>query len=183
MRFSRAVQATFALSLLALGVAGARKQDPPKTPQLIPAPIRIQPGTLRPAPPLWGFADLHTHPASHLGFGDRGGGGIMGGMFWGKPGMGLDSSMATLNSDMPPCAVDSHYGEETSDAVRKETRKEIIKTIDGIHGSPHGPNGAPSFRDWPHSQSLLHQQMHISAIKRAYDGGLRLMVASVTDAQ
>jgi hypothetical protein len=32
---------------------------------------------------LWGYADLHVHPASHLAFGSAGG---MGGAMWGYPG-------------------------------------------------------------------------------------------------
>ena len=186
MRISFAAKATCALSILSLGGVYARSQEPvrPGIPPIRPGlPDRIRPGQLKPIPAadkLWGFADLHAHPASHMSFGanERGDGGI----FWGKPGMGADSGTATILGDMPPCATDSHYGFD-EDPVRKGTRRTVITMLDALYGASHGPNGSPSFRDWPHSQSLVHQQMHISAIKRAYDGGLRLMVASTTDAQ
>lgn len=151
-------------------------QRPPTTSQL----PGIRPGQLRPLakPALWGWAELHAHPASHAGFGanDRGEGGI----FWGKPGLGLAG--ANPVADMPPCPADSHYGFD-EDVVRKETRKEIIKILDGLTGWAHGPNGGGTFRNWPHAQSLIHQQMHVTSVKRAYDGGCRLMIASVTDSQ
>ncbi len=127
---------------------------------------------------LWGFAELHAHPASHIGFGADAKGD--GGIFWGKPGVGLNG--ANPVADMPACNADSHYGFD-EDPVRKETRKVIIKTLDGLTGFDHGANGGANFGSWPSSQSLIHQQMHITSIRRAYDGGLRFMVASVTDSQ
>ncbi len=49
--------------------------------------VTIATGQTQPRPPitipkrLWGWADLHTHPASHLSFGNDEDGN--GGMFWG----------------------------------------------------------------------------------------------------
>lgn len=103
-----------------------------------------------------------------------------GGLFWGKPGLGLAG--ANPVADMPICSVDSHYGFD-EDPVRKETRKAIIKTLDGLTGWIHGPNGAGAFSNWPNAQSIIHQQMHVTSIRRAYDGGMRLMIASTTDSQ
>lgn len=125
---------------------------------------------------LWGWADLHAHPAAHMSFGANTSG--EGGIFWGKPGMAFATSNPDV--DMPICATDSHYGFDT-DPVRKETRRTVIRTLDGLTGWSHGASGSPSFANWPNSQSLNHQQMHIQAIRRAYDGGLRLMFASTTD--
>lgn len=173
-------------------MAGQGGPQAPIRPNLVPQgtpPIQVRPVPVRPTPepkqpvikidpPLWGYADLHVHPASHIGFGADANGN--GGIFWGKPGLALNGAMATIGVDMPACNEDSHYGFD-EDVVRKETRKAVIKNLDSITGWSHGSSGFPNFSKWPHSQSIIHQQMHVSAIRRAYDGGLRLMVASVTD--
>src|SRR4029453_4335734 len=128
--------------------------------------------------PLWGYADLHTHPASHLAFGADSDGN--GGIFWGKPGLVLEASGPMLSSDMAQCGTETHTGLD-ADFVRWKTRQTIITTIDDMTGYTHGPFGSPAFTAWPKALSLNHQQMHISAIRRAYDGGLRLMIANAAD--
>lgn len=127
---------------------------------------------------LWGFADLHAHPASHLGFGanDEGKGGI----FWGQTGLRFEDAERTIATDLSACSPDKHAGFD-EDPVRHLTRKQIIKTINQLTGRTHIDTGWPSFEGWPHALSVLHQQMHITWIRRAWQGGLRLLVASVTD--
>jgi microsomal dipeptidase-like Zn-dependent dipeptidase len=127
---------------------------------------------------LWGVADLHAHPATHYGFGADSSGD--GGMFWGKPGLGAAS--VNLGADLPLCATDKHDGFD-GDAVRHGTRVAVIGQTDQIGGIPHGADGFPSFTGWPHARSVLHQQMHVSWLRRAYEGGLRLMVATAVDNQ
>lgn len=129
---------------------------------------------------LWGFADLHAHPACHLGFGANAEG--TGGIMWGKPGLRLEDVERTLPSDLAPCIPDKHSGFD-EDIVRHETRKTIIGSINQITGHSHISSGWPNFEGWPHAQSVLHQQMHVSWIHRAWQGGLRLMFASVTENQ
>jgi microsomal dipeptidase-like Zn-dependent dipeptidase len=190
-----------AASAVALGfglVGLADAQMPPNTqlPQVKPVPQRANPPAqpssvanpllvpAKPAVPLApllraplpGWADLHAHPASHLSFGADAGGNN--GIFWGKPGLGLASSNPV--ADLPACAPDKHGGFD-ADVVRHKTHQTVIGTIDNITGYTHGPNGAPDFLSWPNARSLTHQQMHVSMLKRAYDGGQRLMIASVTD--
>ncbi len=161
----------------------------PQTPQTLPKvnPQQVNPNILQDPrltipltpvmlQPLPGWADLHAHPASHLSFGANASGDN--GIFWGKPGLSLATS--NLNADMPTCSPDKHGGYD-DDVVRHETRKTVIGTIDNITGYTHGPGGAPGFSNWPNSRSLTHQQMHITMLKRAFDGGQRLMIASVTD--
>src|SRR6185437_9520356 len=41
----------------------------------------------------------------------------------------------------------------------------------------HPRSGGPKFRNFPSFLSGTHQQMHITQIRRNYDGGLRLLVA------
>jgi hypothetical protein len=48
-----------------------------------------------------------------------------------------------------------------------------------LYGKPvrcHDPVGWPTFRDWPHHDSLTHEQTYYKWIERAYMGGLRVMV-------
>ncbi len=127
---------------------------------------------------LWGFADLHAHPASNYGFGADSTG--QGGMFWGKTGLGLAG--ADVNADLPPCSPDTHGGFDL-DWVRHYIHGMMIGLTDNVSGYAHEANGAPFFTNWPAARSLTHQQMHVTSLKRAYDGGLRLLVASVTDNQ
>ena len=146
------------------------------TPNLAIEPKLPIPSVALMVQPLPGWADLHAHPASHLAFGANASGEK--GIFWGKPGMALASSDPSV--DMPSCSPDKHGGYD-DDVVRHLTQQTVIGTIDNITGYTHGANGAPSFANWPNSRSLTHQQMHITMLKRAYDGGQRMMIASVTD--
>ncbi len=127
---------------------------------------------------LWGFADLHAHPASNYGFGADADG--QNGMFFGKPGLAFD--VADAVADLPWCAPDTHSGFDL-DYIRHGTHYMMIGMTDSISGYTHASRGNPSYDNWPAARSLTHQQMHVTALKRAYDGGLRLLMADVTDNQ
>ena len=48
-----------------------------------------------------------------------------------------------------------------------------------LFGNPvrcHDPVGWPTFKDWPHHDSLTHEQTYYKWVERAYMGGLRLFV-------
>jgi hypothetical protein len=128
------------------------------------------------------------------------------GLFWGKPAhdgqLDLASSINFLSSDLPACKFDSvtipifgpsfsnaptHNG-TTGDFITKITDNKIITLLDQTSpGWTHQANGWASFQGpnnsegWPSALTVDHQVMQISSIKRAFDGGLRLMFASVTD--
>lgn len=146
----------------------------------IPKPDSKQPRSLHnimgyyARPKLWGFADLHAHPASHLAMGADASG--KGGILWGSPGLAYESS--SIDEDLRPCDAHIHSGFD-ADLVRFKHREGIFEPLSRY--TPHGTCGCPSFDAWPHASSLTHQQMHISSIRRAWEGGLRLMIASVTD--
>ncbi len=142
------------------------------------ARLTAAPTPVRAEQPLWGWADLHAHPASHLSFGADGAG--KGGIFWGLPGLALEPSRGTVLTDLPSCPPDKHSGFD-EDVVRHKTRQSIIGALDNSTGYGHAPGGAPTFANWPNARSVTHQQMHVTALRRAYDGGLRLMIASATD--
>jgi microsomal dipeptidase-like Zn-dependent dipeptidase len=158
---------------------------------------------------VWGFADLHTHPAAHLAFGADAAGNN--GILWGKPGMDLASGASTFNTDMPVCLnthvvmspnpiagggilffldavptlpvpIGSFHG-APSDYIQLETQNQVIAQLDQKTGHPHHEHGAAGFQDWPSPVVVEHQQMHVTAIHRAYLGGLRLMFAAATDNQ
>jgi len=152
-------------------------QDPPRI-QLPPRPgqpvVKLPAGTVLRAP-LYGWADLHAHPASHLAFGAPNSGGTT--LISGLPGMALTSN--TIATDLKPCSQ-SHFWDD-ADIVRSSLRTAVRNAMDA--GTPHGRDGFPQFTSWPNARSVLHQQMHVSWVYRAYLGGQRLMVASVTDNQ
>lgn len=131
---------------------------------------------------LYGFAELHSHPASHLGFGAAENG-SSGGLFWGSPGLNLESSIENIHSDLRSCNGDIHDESLNLRGIEHWTRKNVIAEASSITGYSHGSSGHPDYIHWPHALSILHQQMHISFIHRAYLGGLRLMFASITDNQ
>jgi microsomal dipeptidase-like Zn-dependent dipeptidase len=143
---------------------------------------------------IWGFADLHTHPASFLGFGATSG---MNGLIWGKPAhdgaMDLATSIQAQNlaSDMPPCPTGSvpgifsgptHNNNAGPDPITLITDGEIVSILDQTAaGFTHQQSGSPDFQSWPAARTVDHQVMHIDNIHRAYQGGLRLMFAAATD--
>jgi len=51
----------------------------------------------------------------------------------------------------------------------------------GDPGRQHDPVGWPTFRDWPHPESLTHEQTYWRWVERAYRGGVRLIVNDSTD--
>lgn len=124
-------------------------------------------------PPVWGIADLHAHPATHLAFG-------AGGLFWGSPGLALESSRPEV--DLLPCAPAKHAGFD-ADPVRHGQRVAVMNGLNEVTGHPHTSGADGRFETWPHARSIMHQQMHVAWIRRAFQGGLRLMFASVTDNQ
>lgn len=129
------------------------------------------------APPtIWGFADLHAHPASHFAFGADSDGNN--GLLWGKPGLKLEDSR--IETDLPACDAYKHCG-PSGDLLKDSIRPKIVETSEKF--VQHSWFGWPTYVGWPNASSVTHQQMHISSIRRAWEGGLRLMIASVTDNQ
>ena len=145
--------------------------------------------------PVWGFADLHTHPAGHLAFGADSTG--HNGVIWGIP-MSFDGA-DSVATDLPTCnpmTHDSSVG--TFDMVAQGIHLQILQALNDLTGfnstdfppgnpmglpSPQAGYGSPTFATWPDARSITHQQMHISSMRRAFDGGLRLMIADAADTQ
>ena len=111
----------------------------------------------------WGFADLHTHQVGNLGFG--------GGLIWGDP-FG-DPAVA-----LKPCDPAHGLG-GTQDLIGNAM---TIKNEAG-GGLEHHTGGYPHFDGWPTWYGTTHQQMYVDWLKRAVDGGLRLMVVDAVNNQ
>jgi hypothetical protein len=108
-------------------------------------------------PPVVGWADLHCHPMAHLGYGGKVGGRAL---FWGEPSGPLDQAL--------PCCNPAHDWLHAPWAGLVATMVEHESSCDGD----------PTFRSWPRHGTLIHQQMYRTAVRRAFDGGMRLMIAS-----
>jgi hypothetical protein len=135
--------------------------------------------------PLRGVVDLHTHPMSHLGFGGK--------VLHGAPGIGVlmpsgsidcgpakraGSAREALGSCYP-----THGGHDVlRNACGNHVRNEIVRKYESANhaNTPHDidhPDGFETFNRWPRHDDILHQSMWVDWVKRAYDGGLRVMVA------
>jgi microsomal dipeptidase-like Zn-dependent dipeptidase len=108
---------------------------------------------------IHGFADLHTHQ-----FGNLATGGLKN---WGKPFAGSPTASyeQQLRAALPWC--DYYNGV-------------IAHGAGGSNDLPgeayHYNGGYPEFNGWPHWNSTEHQKMHFEWVRRAYEGGLRLLV-------
>lgn len=127
---------------------------------------------------LFGFVDLHAHPASFLGFGGTPDG--RSGMMWGRPAVGEGFSGQSFSHRWGTCLVEEH-AHSGLDLVQSELRKLIIGIADGRTRAPHTLNGTPGFDAWPSSMVLSHQQMDVDWLRRAHQGGLRAIVAAAVD--
>jgi microsomal dipeptidase-like Zn-dependent dipeptidase len=136
--------------------------------------------------PVWGYGDYHTHPMSHLAFGAERGIHLL----WGSPGRderSYRSNPELIAHDIPHC-IKGHGGGPTAEVFinNAEKRAHLRGTLgtlwEWLTGklTKHPRSGGPEFHDFPSFLSGAHQQMHITQIRRNYDGGLRLLVAIAT---
>lgn len=146
---------------------------------------------------LQGFVDMHTHPMSHLGFG--------GVVMYGAPDESammlkwvptplwcfntyeaagpISESLGNCNAiHGAPGFPDNVCGDLIRNAITDKIEKRYQFEVPnwGLLGQvadhPH-LGGYPSFAWWPHWSSVTHQQMRWEWIRRAFDGGQRVMVA------
>lgn len=136
--------------------------------------------------PVWGYGDYHTHPMSHLAFGALRGIHLL----WGSPGTDYrkyEASPELIAEDIPHCTK-GHGGGPTAEVFinNAEKRAHLRGTLqtfwEWLTGrlTKHPRSGGPEFHDFPTFLSGAHQQMHVTQIRRNYDGGLRLLVAIAT---
>jgi len=132
--------------------------------------------------PVWGFADLHTHPMSYLGFAEK----VMHGTPDGGP-----ADPANISAALGDCRC-THGGWGLDNLCGDYLRQAMMMAMDDKGNESHregwtstskdGIDGTDfedyaRFRHWPVFSTISHQQMWYEWIKRSYDGGLRVMVA------
>ncbi len=133
---------------------------------------------------LRGWVDLHTHPMSNLAFGGK--------LFHGGPDAGSLMPAIQMPYD-PQCRFDVRavnvlealsddaptHGDPFESKCGSMTRKVLIRGQLEQRGlvQPGHAVGAPTFANWPAWNDITHQKMWWEWIKRAHDGGLRVMVA------
>ncbi|HYI00754.1 membrane dipeptidase [Hyalangium sp.] len=105
---------------------------------------------------VFGLADLHCHTTAHLGFGGH--------LFSGFPDGDIERALARCDVHLHGPWGLGHFGKNWS----------LIQLfIEG--GLGHGPCGHDSYAHWPQFTTMVHQQMFVDWLKRAHDGGLRLL--------
>ncbi|MBI5787620.1 MAG: thrombospondin type 3 repeat-containing protein [Candidatus Schekmanbacteria bacterium] len=138
---------------------------------------------------VWGFADTHTHPMANLGFGEY--------LMWGDP-RDIDSENVLYES----CGAGEHksgsmfaarymiadledslyWGRkvEPQDILADQLNKILPDVLPKIGSGivPHERRDVVNFTKW---YNVTHQQMYLRWIRRAYEGGLRLLVAEASN--
>jgi len=141
------------------------------------------PGPYRPQ--IWGLADYHTHLTNYIAFGALNGVRTVWGVPGGRYADYVDRSQGRRleAEDIPDC-IRGHGGGPSAelfiDSVEERVRRDqpMWRTLLHFFRTQvvrHPHTGGPSFRDFPTFLSGAHEQMHITQIHRAWEGGLRLM--------
>lgn len=141
-------------------------------------------GLVDPETPVFGLADLHAHPAAHLAFG--------GNLYAGRPLGRMASSLGTCESNHRKSPTEIHPGPAEGffiaignafgdlfggmGAFFSGNINAFKDKLYEIDGPLHSGVGYPALQSWRY-YNRLHEHMHVDWIRRAYDGGLRLMVA------
>src|SRR5579871_3514359 len=152
--------------------------------------LRIPP----PPPALRGFVDLHTHPLDNVAFGGRlMYGGVDGFVVSGTPQgayLPIDPNCnhkVLAGSEAQALGHDhaAHGGWGLDNTCGNGFRPPIIHAIQGAIGkdSPDDATGWPDFTYWPTWDDVTHQKMWVDWVRRAYNGGLRVMVALATNSK
>jgi microsomal dipeptidase-like Zn-dependent dipeptidase len=105
---------------------------------------------------VFGVADLHCHTTAHLGFGGH----LLAGRLDGP----IERALAR-------CDIFPHGKWGTGNFGRSWSLVQLL--IEG--GAGHGPCGHEHYANWPHFHTMAHQQVFVEWLKRAHDGGLRLL--------
>lgn len=130
---------------------------------------------------LKGFVDLHTHPLSNLAFGGKliYGGVDVGSLLPADPNCN-HSVYATSMQQALGHDNSTHGGWGVDNGCGDDIRAQVIHGLQGKNKAADPPDdafGAPDFKDWPVWNDITHQKMWVDWIYRAYQAGLRVMVA------
>jgi hypothetical protein len=145
---------------------------PPPPPPLSPPGARLK-----------GFVDLHTHPLSNLGFGGKlvYGGVDAGSLLPADPdchhNVRATSMQQALGHDNSTHGGVNFINNTCGDYLRAAVIHATQQGTPGAADEPDDSSGAPNFPNWPVWNDITHQKMWVDWIRRAYVGGLRVMVA------
>jgi microsomal dipeptidase-like Zn-dependent dipeptidase len=164
------------VGLSSLSLLSCPHHPPPPGPGPTPTP---------PPTPLTGFVDLHTHPMANLGFAGKL---LYGGPDYSGDGGALLPSDPDCNNDVRALTVQQALGHDRSthgdwaldnmcgDSIRSLVIS-AVQTMNNANNPPSDALGALPFSQWPMSNDVTHQVMWAESIKRAWQAGLRVMVA------
>lgn len=167
----------------------------PASAQARRSPI-FDPALNAPGRPLRGFADLHTHPMAHLGFGGHVLHGapdvdvlMAPGTIYDPSGQGVSGATCNASARRAASVAEalgtSYSTHRGHDLLTNKCGNHVRQLVLGEMAKSHGirsfeverPVGYPSFAHFPAHNDILHQQMWVDWIRRAKEGGLRVMVA------
>ncbi|MBX3264792.1 MAG: membrane dipeptidase [Labilithrix sp.] len=147
-----------------------------------------KPALPAPALRLRGWVDLHAHPMIHVAFGGK--------LVHGAPDVGsLVPADSRCQARVRATSMEHALGHDNSthggwgafdNPCGDDIRKAVIDQLQQAKGAvvtPDKARGAPDFAHYPKWNDVTHQKMWIDWIRRAYDGGLRVMVALATHNQ
>lgn len=106
-----------------------------------------------------GFADLHLHQFGHLAFGGH--------VIWGDADGPVAESLASCRSLHGPHGLLDVVGNVSRATLTGGGWRALLG---------HRTGGHPDFGGWPRWDDLTHQAAHATMLRRAVDGGLRLVV-------
>ena len=109
---------------------------------------------------VFGFADTHLHITADL----RAGGRVIHGEPFDR--FGITEALGHDEDD---------HGADGSDDVTGN----LLRT--GLPFGTHDTHGWPTFAGWPTNDTNTHQQVYYTWLQRAYDAGLRLVVAQTVE--
>jgi microsomal dipeptidase-like Zn-dependent dipeptidase len=116
--------------------------------------------TIRDGAELTGFADLHVHQFADLAFGGH--------VLWGSAAGDAAEALSSCRTEHGPHGIFDWIGN-----ISRVTYTGAPWTA--LFG--HDTHGYRSFSGWPSWDNYTHQAVHEQWLKRAVDGGLRLIVA------
>ncbi len=91
-------------------------------------------------------------------------------MIWGRP-------FGPFAEALPPCDGVAHGAHSRMPFVNIAQHVLDCIVANGRGTILHPRDGYPLFSGWPSAETVIHQQMHVEWLRRAYDGGLRLLCA------
>lgn len=134
------------------------------------------------SPAICGIADMHNHQFANLGFGGL--------VMWGSPFDPQGIAAALPWCDFAALSAVDMFGLPLPPTPQVQGDGSI-KLVVPVHGAAglkdaigmamnegfgHKVGGVPEFDGWPRWNSYDHQGVYVDWLKRAHDGGLRLMV-------